>query len=103
MVDKNSILKNTFANSSMKSPTDTVGFGLAEEGVSYYSLEEFPIQAIICSTNNDGAKPMPQFIKATCDTTARGNEEFNGGKNTNIRAMCPGNCLKSGFAEVFGT
>lgn len=104
MVDQKNVLMQGFAKLFNSKPDYLIGFGLSKTGSMTSKFEsKVPIKGIVCSTNKEKAEDDSSWIKADCDTKARGNSDFDGEVNTNLKVICPSGCSNRGSGKVFGT
>ena len=104
MIDTKNILMQVFSKAFYKKQNDLIGFGLSKTGAMTSKFESnIPIKGIVCSTNKDKIDSEANWVKADCDTKARGNTDFDGVISTNIKVVCPAGCLNTGTGKIYGT
>ena len=102
LVDKKNILMQSFSKAQNGKEDTLIGFGLSKHGGFTGKFEgSVPIKGVVCSSNAE-SKNEDAWVKADCDTRARGNSDFDGETNTNFKVLCPAGCLNSGTGKVIG-
>lgn len=102
LVDKKNILMQSFSKALNGKEDTLIGFGLSKNGGFTGKFGgNVPIKGVICSSNAEG-KNEDGWVKADCDTHARGNSDFDGETNTNFKVICPAGCLNAGTGKVIG-
>ena len=69
--------------------------------IVYLKLEDYPISAVICSTNDDGSNKAKSYVEIDCNTNLRGDAFSDYEFYTNLRVVCPKNCA-SDKSQIFG-
>lgn len=105
MIDTQNLLTQDFSKQLNEKPNDLIGFGLSKTGTMTAKFQggKIPIKGILCSTNNEKGDNTNNWIKADCNTKPRGDNNFDGEINTNIKVICPTGCLSTGSGKVVGT
>ena len=65
-------------------------------------LEDYPVSAVICSTNDDGNKKQNEFIDLECDFNLRSDLFSSIELNTNLRLVCPKYC-SADSSPIYGS
>ena len=61
------------------------------------------IKGLVCSTNSASDDKEVAWVVADCETIPRGNQDFDGILNTNIKVQCPQGCQTSEKGRVWGS
>jgi hypothetical protein len=101
--DNKNILAQVWSRLFNVRKDEAIGFGMSKTGMMTFKFDgNIPVRGVVCSTNSDDQEYENEWVMATCDTVARGNTEFDGIQNTNIKVKCPSGCLTVASARVWG-
>ena len=104
MIDVNNALEQGYSKMYNSQPNELIGFGLSKDGAMTSKFDtNIPIKGIVCSTNQEVADSQANWINADCNTMPRGNTDFDGEINTNVKVICPGGCINTGTTKIYGT
>lgn len=87
-LDRKNLLNAAWTKIFNAKKDDCVGFGMSNTGMISFKFQgNIPVKGVVCSTNSDGSEWENEWVHATCDTVARGNLDFDGIVNTNIKVF----------------
>lgn len=67
----------------------------------YLKLEDYPVSAVICSSNDTGSNKSISYAEIDCETNLKGDSFSEYELFTNLRVVCPRNCGSSS-SQIFG-
>lgn len=101
--DSKNILSQVWAKLFNVQKDEAIGFGMSKTGMMTFRFSgNIPVRGVVCSTNSDEQEFENEWVMATCETVARGNPDFDGIQNTNIKVKCPAGCLTVVSGKVWG-